>query len=362
MSGRRGTRASPRVDNDWLHALQKATFTYFWQETNPENGLIPDNTLAATPASIAGVGLALATYGVGVDRGFVTRAQALERTLRTLRFFWNSAQGTDVDAIGYRGFYYHFLDVRTGRRAWRCKLSTIDTTVLLAGALTAAACFDRDTTLEREVRALRGEVQSLIGLEMQVDALRRSPRDVAQVIEGLARVQQHLANEIRGVRDLMHELEPTDFAPRRLLERLPELIDRFQRETGIAAQFVSEVEEVTLAPPVCHELARITREALVNVRKHSGAHNVVVRFISEAGCSKLIIDNDGRGLGFTGRLSQAELDRRRKGPVVIKERVCAMGADLAVESSERGVRLEVTLPPRTIVRHKTAQAVPSRRT
>ena len=198
-----------------------------------------------------------------------------------------------------------------------------------------------------------GIIQSLIGLEMQVEALRRSPRDVAQVIEGLAKIQQHLASETRDVRDLMHELEPTDFAPSRLLERLQELVDRFQRETGIAAQFVSDVDEVTLAPPVCHELARITQEALVNVRKHSGAHHVVVRFTSEAGCPKLIIDNDGRGLGFTGRLSQAELDAQRKGPVVIKERVHAMGADLAVESSERGVRLEITLPPRTIVRHKT---------
>src|ERR1700681_1579164 len=157
-SGRRGTRKRPRVEDESLHALQKATFTYFWQQTNPENGLIPDNTLVATPASIAGVGLALATYVVGVDRGFVTRAQALERTLLTLRFFWNSAQGTAEDATGYRGFYYHFLDVHTGRRAWRCELSTIDTTILLAGALTAGAYFDQDTAAEREVRALAEEL------------------------------------------------------------------------------------------------------------------------------------------------------------------------------------------------------------
>src|ERR1700687_4448718 len=108
-SGRRGTRRRSRGEDEWLHALQKATFSYFWHETNPENGLIPDNTLAATPASIAGVGLALATYAVGVDRGFVTRAQGLERALATLRFFWSSTQGTDVDATGYRGFFYHFL-------------------------------------------------------------------------------------------------------------------------------------------------------------------------------------------------------------------------------------------------------------
>ena len=147
-------RARRRIDDEWLHALQKATFTYFWQQTNPTNGLIPDNTLAPTPASIAGVGLALATYAVGVARGFVTRAQARERTLATLRFFWNSTQGTDADATGHRGFYYHFLDVKTGRRAWRCELSTIDTTILLGGVLTAAAYFDRDSTPEREVRAL----------------------------------------------------------------------------------------------------------------------------------------------------------------------------------------------------------------
>jgi hypothetical protein len=143
-----------KVDDKRLHALQKDTFTYFWRETNPANGLLPDNTLMEPPASIAGVGLALATYAVGVARGFVTRAQALERTLATLRFFRNSVQSTDVDATGYRGFYYHFLDVNTGRRAWRSELSTIDTTILIAGALTAGAYFDRDTTREREVRDL----------------------------------------------------------------------------------------------------------------------------------------------------------------------------------------------------------------
>ena len=157
LSRRSGSRARPKVplvDDRWLHALQKATFAYFWQQTNPQNGLIPDNTRAATPASIAGVGLALATYAIGADRRFVTRKQAIERTLTTLRFFANSTQSDGVDATGYRGFYYHFLDVKTGRRAWRCELSTIDTTILLAGALTAAAYFDLDTPLEREVRTL----------------------------------------------------------------------------------------------------------------------------------------------------------------------------------------------------------------
>ena len=113
MSRRTHTQAGLTVDDERLHTLQKDTFTYFWRETNHANGLLPDNTLMAPPASIAGVGLALATYAVGVTRGFVTRVQALQRTVATLRFFWNSAQGTDADATGRRGFYYHFLDVKT---------------------------------------------------------------------------------------------------------------------------------------------------------------------------------------------------------------------------------------------------------
>ena len=138
-----------------LHTLQQETFNYFWNESNPENGLLPDNTLKTDqPASIAGVGMALSTTLVGVERGFVDRTRALERTLATLRFFWNSRQADDAEATGYRGFYYHFLDVTTGRRAWKCELSTIDTTILLAGALSAAGYFNRDVPDEQEVRDL----------------------------------------------------------------------------------------------------------------------------------------------------------------------------------------------------------------
>jgi hypothetical protein len=138
-----------------LDKLQRDTFRYFWHETNPDNGLIADNTAADDlPASIAGVGFALASYPVAVDRRLVRRRAAVRRTLTTLRFFWNAPQGPARDATGHRGFFYHFLDVRTGRRAWRCELSTIDTTILVAGALTAAAYFDGADDDEREIRTL----------------------------------------------------------------------------------------------------------------------------------------------------------------------------------------------------------------
>ena len=149
----RTSRATWDVEAE-LEKLQRETFGYFLHEVNPENGLVIDKTAAAWPASIAATGLALAVYPVGVERGFISRAAAVARTLATLRFFWNSRQGPEPDATGYHGFYYHFLDMATGRRAWQCELSTVDSAFLLAGALTAGLYFDGETADERELRAL----------------------------------------------------------------------------------------------------------------------------------------------------------------------------------------------------------------
>jgi hypothetical protein len=107
----------PTIDAE-LEALQHDTFSYFLHETNSHNGLVRDKTAADWPASIAATGLALAGYPVVVERGFITRTSAIERILATLRFFWASPQGPEPDATGYHGFYYHFLDMQTGRRAW----------------------------------------------------------------------------------------------------------------------------------------------------------------------------------------------------------------------------------------------------
>ena len=137
-----------------LESLQRDTFSYFLQETNPTNGLVLDKTAADWPASIAATGLALTSYPVAIERGFITRTAAIETVLTTLRFFWSSRQGPEPDATGYKGFYYHFLDMQTGQRAWQCELSTVDTTILLAGVLTVGAYFGADTTSEKEIRAL----------------------------------------------------------------------------------------------------------------------------------------------------------------------------------------------------------------
>jgi len=137
-----------------LHELQRDTFGYFVREANPANGLVLDNSKKGSPASIASVGLSLSAYPVGVERGFISRAQAVKRTLATLRFFWKSTQGTGPRATGYKGFYYHFLSPRSGARSGNCELSTIDTALLLAGVLVSAAYFHRNTGEEREIREI----------------------------------------------------------------------------------------------------------------------------------------------------------------------------------------------------------------
>ena len=142
------------MTDEELSRLESDTFKYFVGEVNLENGLVPDNTRPGAPASMAAVGFALTAYPIAVERKYLSRAEAVRRTLTTLRFFYDSPQGKERDATGYKGFYYHFLDMKTGRRAGNCEISTIDSTYVLAGALTAATYFDRDTKNERDIRAL----------------------------------------------------------------------------------------------------------------------------------------------------------------------------------------------------------------
>jgi hypothetical protein len=141
-----------------LYKLQKDTFRYFTSLSNPENGLVPDNTRTDSPCSIAAVGLALSCYPIAAERSFVSRKEAASRTLTTLRFFWQAEQSTAADATGYKGFFYHFLDMKTGKRTWKSELSTIDSSFVFAGALTAAAYFDRKSAVETEIRNLADKI------------------------------------------------------------------------------------------------------------------------------------------------------------------------------------------------------------
>jgi hypothetical protein len=135
-----------------LQDLQKKAFKFFTHCVHPKTGLVLDSNLPHSPSSIGGVGFALSCYPVAIERGFIKRAEGLSFALAAIRFFDKADQSGAVDGVGYKGFFYHFLDPDTGRRAWKCELSTIDTTLLIYGMLLAAQYFSGDNTRERELR------------------------------------------------------------------------------------------------------------------------------------------------------------------------------------------------------------------
>ncbi|CAN5292334.1 glucoamylase family protein [soil metagenome] len=138
--------------------LEEATFGYFDRTADRENGLVRDSTKQDAPATIAGSGLALTCYAVAAERGYRPRAELARRARTTLEFFWNAEQSDAPTATGYKGFFYHFLDTRTGERVHACELSTIDSAIVFAGALTAAAYFDGDSEDEHAVRRLAFDI------------------------------------------------------------------------------------------------------------------------------------------------------------------------------------------------------------
>jgi hypothetical protein len=141
-------------DEAFLDLVQHTAFDYFWYETNPENGLIKDRGGDPSRSSTAAVGFGLSALTVGIDRGWISREAGRARVLTTLTFLWGSPQGPEADATGYHGFYYHFLDLQTGRRDGDSELSTIDTALLLGGVFHVQRYFDQDDAAEAEIRAL----------------------------------------------------------------------------------------------------------------------------------------------------------------------------------------------------------------
>ena len=145
------THALPAIFDD----LEQRTFRFFWERTNPANGLVPDRWPTPAFSSIAAIGFGLTAYGLGAERGWITRAQARDRTLTTLRFLDGLPSGEGTSGVaGYKGFFYHFLDMETGLRHGEVELSTVDTALLHMGMLHAAAFFDRAEPAEAELRRL----------------------------------------------------------------------------------------------------------------------------------------------------------------------------------------------------------------
>ena len=151
-SGGTATEPLPPLFDD----IEQRTFDYFWETTDADNGLAPDRHPSRPFSSVAAIGYALTAYPIGAERGWVTRSQAAERTLATLRFLRDAPMGPEARGkSGYRGFYYHFLDMHNGHRfdSW-VELSSVDTGLMMMGVLFAQSYYDGDNTAESEIRQI----------------------------------------------------------------------------------------------------------------------------------------------------------------------------------------------------------------
>jgi hypothetical protein len=177
--------------------LEERTFHFFWDTANPKNGLVPDRYPTPSFASIAAVGFALTSYPIGVERGYVTRKDARKRVLTTLRFLANAPQGTHQHGMaGYKGFFYHFLDMKTGERFDDSELSTVDTGLLLAGALFCQSYFDGNHPEEAEIRRLADQIYR------RVDWTWAQPRKPA-IVHGWTPEDGYLEYDWRGYNEAM---------------------------------------------------------------------------------------------------------------------------------------------------------------
>lgn len=139
----------------FLLDVQQRTFGYFWELTPQKTGLVPDRAPTESFSSVAATGFGLSSYIVGIENNFITREEGAQRVLNTLAFHYNGVQAPDSTGImGYKGFFYHFLDMNTGNRFQQVELSTIDTALLMAGILSCQTYFDLDNPTENKIRRL----------------------------------------------------------------------------------------------------------------------------------------------------------------------------------------------------------------
>ena len=145
---------SPRLsssDQAFLEDLERRSFQYFWEQADPHTGLVPDRArMDGAPlddnhqdtASIAATGFGLTALCIAADRNWISKSEAQDRTRNTLLFFANQA-------FQQHGWFYHWLDAKTGDRRWKSEVSSIDTALLLAGVLTARQYFGDDPEIRK---------------------------------------------------------------------------------------------------------------------------------------------------------------------------------------------------------------------
>jgi len=143
------------TDEALLDSLQRTAFLYFWNEANPVNGLIRDRSQAGSACSIAAQGFGITAICIAIEHGWITREEGRARILLGMQTLWNGPQGdSEYNTNGYKGLFYHFLDINNGLRTWSSELSTIDTALLMVGVIDAKQYFSSADPGDAEVRAL----------------------------------------------------------------------------------------------------------------------------------------------------------------------------------------------------------------
>jgi len=139
-------------------SIQYRTFLFFLNEHHPEFGIVKDRTTSSSPCSIAATGFGIPSFAIGAERNWITREQAADITLKILKFLINSEQSTATDATGYKGFYYHFLKMDSGKREWNCELSSVDTGLLMMGIIFARNYYNKNNDIEKNIRSLAAKL------------------------------------------------------------------------------------------------------------------------------------------------------------------------------------------------------------
>jgi hypothetical protein len=185
------------TDEALLDSLQRTAFAYFWNEANPVNGLIRDRSQSWSPCSIAAQGFGITAICIAIDHGWVSRQEGLARIRLGLETLWNGAQGPEqFNRNGYKGLFYHFLDINSGVRTWDSELSTIDTALLMAGVLDARQYFDGSDQDEADLRALADSLYLRVDWQWTVA---RSPA----ISHGWKPESGFLSNDWRGYNEAM---------------------------------------------------------------------------------------------------------------------------------------------------------------
>ena len=206
----------------------------------------------------------------------------------------------------------------------------------------------RETAGEERAHLARelhdGTIQSLLGVELRLEGVKRRADFPPGIKENIDELQDIIRREAKSLRNLVNDSRRKALRPERLLEFLSDLLERFQRDSGVVTRFFADLDNDPMPPRICHEIARMAEEGITNVRRHSKASALTVRIGCVGNNWVLVMVDDGIGFEFRGVWSLEKLMTAGVGPRVMKERVYSMHGNLMIESTPTGARIEISIP------------------